>query len=84
MLSNNTYNTFYPSYVLDHHFRVFMKVSRDCSKSKNAAVQNIVQKGEKLDYVGAFFDVTEQINFKTCRPSGQLPKIDSKGSLIMS
>lgn len=42
MLSNNTYNTFYPSYVLDHHYRVFMKVLRDCSKSKDLAIRNLV------------------------------------------
>ena len=33
MLSTNTYNTFYPSYVLHHHYQVFLPLLQKVKKS---------------------------------------------------
>ena len=55
LLSSNTWNTFYPSYVLNHHWSIFMRLISGFSKSKDPAVLSLLQKGRTMENVGAVF-----------------------------
>ena len=77
MLASNTWNTFYPSYVLNHHWTIFMKLVSQFSKSKNPAILSLIQKGRTFEKVGAVFQKEWQMNYKTYHLVSKPPKISS-------
>ena len=63
MLSTNTYNTFYPSYVLHHHYQVFLPLLQKVKKSSEN-MKPFWKSASKNEVTGAFFHETRRIDLK--------------------
>jgi uncharacterized Fe-S radical SAM superfamily protein PflX len=61
-LQFNVYNSYYPSYVLHHHFDVFMPIIAQFASQKEA--KEIVAQAKKLEITGAFFHDKIRLDFK--------------------
>lgn len=73
-LLHNGWNAYYPSYVLHHHFRIFIKLLRENAKRTDEQTVNLIRRAESLEIVGAFFD--KQMNCKTYQTGNPRPKIN--------
>jgi hypothetical protein len=63
MLEYNTTNTFYPSYVLFHHFNQFLKLAAGLAEN-NSALRGLLPKLRDGTAVGAIFDKMINTQFK--------------------
>lgn len=63
MLEFNTSNTFYPSYVLHHHYANFTKLSFELAEA-NSTLASLVPKFRDFSLIGALFDKTINVQFK--------------------
>ena len=61
MLTTNVYNTYYPSYVLHHHYSVFSPLVKKISLVKE--MKDFVNKAKKNQVTGAFLHETRRIDF---------------------
>ena len=76
-LQFNVYNTYYPSYVLHHHFDVFLPILAQFASQKEA--KEITNQAKKLDITGAYFHDKIRLDFKGTEK--ELPTIDEVGVL---
>ena len=53
MLKHNVYNTFYPSYVLQHHYDVFLPMLMTLAKAPQT--KDIIKAAKINKITGAFF-----------------------------
>jgi hypothetical protein len=62
MLEYNTSNTFYPSYILYHHFRGFIKICEGLGENNELLTKMLAQlrTGEQI---GAIFEKMINLNF---------------------
>lgn len=63
MLEYNTTNTFYPSYVLFHHYDQFMKLASSLAQY-SPSLQALLPKLANCTVVGAIFDKMINTEFK--------------------
>lgn len=63
MLEYNTSNTFYPSYVLHHHYAHFTQLSYGLSEV-NPSLASLIPKFRDFSLIGAIFDKTISVQFK--------------------
>ena len=62
MLTTNVYNTYYPSYVLHHHYFVFVSLLK---KVKNIdSLKQFIKKASQNEVTGALFHETRRIDLK--------------------
>lgn len=55
MLLFNTWNAFYPSYIMNHHFTVYLQVLNLLSKEiKNENFKEIFRKAQKMEQIGCY------------------------------
>lgn len=79
MLRTNVYNTFYPSYVLHHHYFIFTPLLNKFKKEES--VKEILTKAKKNSITGAFFHETRRLNMHD--KGKETPTIDGKGHILM-
>lgn len=77
MLSFNVFNTFYPTYVLHHHFDIFLPVISQFSAVKE--VKEILVRAQKYQVTGAFFNEKVRLDFK--RTDSELPVLNDAGAV---
>lgn len=63
MLEFNTSNSFYPSYVLHHHYAHFTNLSLDLAEG-NPTLASLIPKFRDFSLIGAIFDKTINLHFK--------------------
>lgn len=73
MLEFNVFNTYYPSYVLHHHYNVF--VSTIASLAKNEKIDQLVKEAKELSVVGAFLHEKLRLDFKNA--DKELPRLEN-------
>ena len=76
MLSHNTVNTFYPSYILHHHYFTFLKILQN--HFPGDLVQTIQTKYPWEHFLGAYLYQTKSTNLKSS-VSNHFPNINSNG-----
>jgi len=76
MLTHNTINTFYPSYILHHHYFTFLKILQN--HFAGDLVKNINTKYPWDHFIGAFLNQTKSTNLKST-VSNHFPNINSNG-----
>ena len=79
MLSTNVYNTYYPSYVLCHHYSVFSEVVK---RVKNwEGLQEFYKRVRRNEVTGAFLGETRRIDMK--EGGKYVPRINGQGNIEM-
>jgi hypothetical protein len=79
MLSFNVFNTYYPSYVLTHHFDIFLPALEQLPASKD--IKELVGRAKKLEVTGAFFTENLRLDFK--KADKEIPSLNEAGILQM-
>lgn len=80
MLSFNVFNTYYPSYVLHHHYDVFIPALAQFASQKE--VKELLSKANQNVATGAYFHDKIRLDFK--RTDKELPSINEAGVVQMN
>jgi hypothetical protein len=70
MLATNVYNTYYPSYVLHHHYSVFLPMLRKVAKFEG--VPAVLKEAKNNTITGAFFEQTLRLDLHESKGQARL------------
>lgn len=79
MLSFNVFNTYYPSYVLHHHYELFVPILSMFAERED--IKRILTCSRKHVFTGAFFYEKIKLNLKEA--DRNTPTIDASGAIQM-
>ncbi len=84
MLLNNTWNAFYPSYVMNHHFSIYLQIVSLLAKQiQNGDLMKILSKANKMEELGCFCQKIKSTEFGKSVNDYE-PKLKKNGEIEMS